>query len=116
MTIYIPIDWARADTAFGREAHTAPHFNERIHADLRDRLAACGGSDRRTLIASGLRELDREWAGCSRIGAMGSLGGASNCFQPGARSGSGDSFSPRLWSMVHLPVIVPGHGITAVVR
>jgi hypothetical protein len=43
------------------EAHTAPRLNERIHADLQERLAAYQSSDGRALIDSRLRELDREW-------------------------------------------------------
>ena len=48
-------------TATRVEAHTAPRFNERIHAELQERLAAYQGSDRRALIDHRLRELDREW-------------------------------------------------------
>lgn len=48
-------------TATRVEAHTAPRLNERIHADLQERLAAYQSSDGRALIDSRLRELDREW-------------------------------------------------------
>lgn len=48
-------------TATRVEAHTSPQFNERVRADLQERLAAYQNNDRRTLIDNRLRELDREW-------------------------------------------------------
>jgi hypothetical protein len=48
-------------TATRVEAHTSPQFNERVKDDLRERLAAYRSDDRRVLIDTRLRELDREW-------------------------------------------------------
>jgi len=48
-------------TATRVEAHTSPQFNERVKDDFQERLAAYRSDDRRVLIDSRLRELDREW-------------------------------------------------------
>jgi hypothetical protein len=41
--------------------HTSPQFNQQIADDLRKRMDAYRHDDRRALIDSRLRELDREW-------------------------------------------------------